>query len=191
MNTEIEYTTNKPYILHSTIMDLINIFTNQQYIKIKPKKLVKLDNNNLILIDKYNMNIITGKINGDKQTLNSINIPIFTIKYIFIYKSLEIFNEEKELLLDKSIDSYINYRKCNNYESNRQILIQKKDNKELGDLFVLIDTNTININKINYNIINKNNSTFDKNIPIKVNNFDNIDDNVKNNIDSKELCENI
>ena len=95
MNTEIEYTTNKPYILHSTIMDLINIFTNQQYIKIKPKKLVKLDNNNLILIDKYNMNIITGKINGDKQTLNSINIPIFTIKYIFIYKSLEIFNEEK------------------------------------------------------------------------------------------------
>ena len=191
MNTEIEYTTNKPYILHSTIMDLINIFTNQQYIKIKPKKLVKLDNNNLILIDKYNMNIITGKINGDKQTLNSINIPIFTIKYIFIYKSLEIFNKEKELLLDKSIDSYINYRKCNNYESNRQILIQKKDNKELGDLFVLTDTNTININKIIFNIINKNNSTFDKNIPINVNNFDNIDDNVKNNIDSKELCENI
>ena len=95
------------------------------------------------------------------------------------------------MLLDKSVDSYINYRKCNKYESNRQIFIQNKDNKELGDLFVLIDTNTININKINYNIINKNNSTFDKNIPIKVNNFDNIDDNVKNNIDSKELCENI
>ena len=190
MNTEIEYTTNKPYILHSTIMDLINTLTNQQYINIKSKKLVKIDNNNLILIDKYNNNIITGKINDDKQTLNSINIPIFTIKYIFIYKSIEIFNEEKELLLDKSNDSYINYRKCDKYESNRQILIQNKDNKELGYLFVLTDTNTININNINFNIIKKNNSTFGNNIPINVNNFDNIDNNVKNNLDSKEFCEN-
>ena len=165
---DIEYSKNKQYILESKIMELINECLNQNYKNIEPKKLIKKENNNMFLIDKYNIKIIIGNINED--TLQYDFKPIFNRKCILSYKSIQILSKEKEILLDNSLDNYINYRKCNKLDPNKQILIDDKNN-ELGNL-IIITKNKIKIT--NFNEVKKRN--IDNNLSsdnIEINNSNN------------------
>ena len=160
---EIESNQNKAYILNCTIMNLINEFINRKYENIPPKKLINLENQNLFLTG--NNKIIMGNIK-DK--------PIFYYKYIFCYKSSQILDSEEELLLNNSIEYYINFRKCDINNTNKQFL---KGNKDMifGELIIISNAkhknNNSNLN-INNSIQNLNNnynrnSSLDKNGDIK------------------------
>ena len=152
---DIEYSKNKQYILESKIMELINEFLNRNYKNIKPKQLIKKENTNMFLIDNYKIKIIIGNINED--TLQYNFKPIFNRKCILSYKSIQILSKEKEMLLDNSLDNYINYRKCNKLDPNKQLLIDDKNN-ELGNL-IIITKNKIkntNLNKVNKRNIDNN-----------------------------------
>ena len=109
--------------------------------KLNQKKIFKIKNNNYFLIDNYNKDILIGNIN---------NKLIFIPKYNLYYKTPEILNQEKEILLEKSIEEYINIR---NYNENNMPLI--KENKEMiGELTIVKDRKqTNNNNKV---VINTN-----------------------------------
>jgi hypothetical protein len=115
-----------------------------QNIKIKPINIFNKDNNIFLsLIDK---NIVYVTIGNLTQEL------IFHSISCLRYKNHNIFEAEKNNLLNQSFKDYIISRKCQENDLNAQNLINEKDNNdpEIGQfLRIQKKMNNSNINKIN------------------------------------------
>ena len=130
-------------------------------IPIKPNMIFSRDNN-IYLIDS--IKIIFGNIN--EQFL-------FCPEYIFSYNSKANFNKEKELIFSIPIAKYIKQRKCNQYISNSQNLIDyNKPSEILGQFINLNNISKVKIKLNNYAKTEK--IIIDKNREIKINNIKNI-----------------
>ena len=131
-----------------------------------------LKNNNIIYYDKFHiipfeiMNSIKENILGSNITvepkeiflskdnyiyiLDSLQIYfwkiddklLFTIKYIFSYDSINIFNQEKEIINSTSIIEYIQQRKCNQNGAILQDLLDNESSKKIGK-FINLNNNSI------------------------------------------------
>ena len=135
---KIESVTNKYYIIHSKILNLIKKIGYENNIKINKKEIFKKGVNNYFLIDNNGKDILVGNINNDL---------IFITKYNLHYKTPEILNQEKTILLEKSIEEYISMRNCKDNIINKQQYLIKEAKGMIGDLTI-------------FNIKHKNNNEF-------------------------------
>ena len=129
LNIKIESLSNRYYLISAKIMSLINKLGYVMNTQLK-RKIIGTKNNIYFLLEyKKNdsRNILIGIINNDL---------IFITKYNIIYKSSQILIQEIKYLLEKPIEDYINFRNCNAFNTNKQIL-QTNNNEAIGELIVL------------------------------------------------------
>ena len=110
------------YIINSQIMNIIKSIFNGKEINIKSKKIYFSNNS----VYEFNENkVIIGNLNGELA---------FIPKYIIVYDSNEIFESEKNNLLENTIENYIKEFKCDSSNTYSQILKNNKGN--IGKLII-------------------------------------------------------
>ena len=138
------------FIVNSEIMKVINnyIIFNKK-INFQTKKL-SVNFRELFLFDENNV-IMYG----------SLNEQIFVIKYVIIFKSSEIFNSEKKLLLSlNSFNKYLIKRKDEINSLNKQQLFNEE--KQIIGQLIKIGNGEDQKNKIKENVYNKTHFNFYK-----------------------------
>ena len=132
------------YIINSTILEIFeNYMFEGQKIKIKAIKIFKKDNNIFLplMIDKNNVFVTIGNLN-EELIFHSISC--------LRYKNPNIFETEKNNLLNQSFKDYIISRKCQDNDFNVQNLINEidKNDPEIGQFLRI---NQIKISKLSIN----------------------------------------
>ena len=143
------------YIINSTILEIFEKYLFEgQIIKIKPINIFNKENN--IFLSLTNKNIVFVTIGNFNQEL------IFDSISCLLYKDPNIFETEKNNLLNQSFKDYIKSRKCQENDFNIQNLINgtDKNDPEIGKFF--------SINKIKITKLKNHNITRNKSISPKI-----------------------
>ena len=111
------------YIINSQIMNIIKSIFNDNEMNIKSKNIFFSKNSIYEINEKK---VIIGNLNGEL---------LFIPKYIIVYDSIEIFESEKNSLLENAIENYIKEFKCDLNNPYSQILKNNKGN--IGKFIVL------------------------------------------------------
>ena len=149
-NNNINYY-DKFHIIPFEIMNSIKEYILGSNITVEPKEIFISQDNYIYILDS--LQIYFWKID-DKL--------LFTIKYIFSYDSINIFNQEKEIINSTPIIEYIQQRKCNQNGAILQDLWNNESSQKIGKFITLN-----NISKIEQKDIDKDDNPIKKGLTEK------------------------
>ena len=149
-NNNINYY-DKFHIIPFEIMNSIKEYILGNNITVEPKEIFISQDNYIYILDS--LQIYFWKID-DKL--------LFTIKYIFSYDSINIFNQEKEIINSTPIIEYIQQRKCNQNGAILQDLWNNESSQKIGKFITLN-----NISKIEQKDIDKDDNPIKKGLTEK------------------------
>jgi len=121
---------DKCHIVPFEIMNSINEYILENKIAVEPKEIFSSQENDIYIIDSAQ--IFFGKI---------VDKLLFTTEYIFSYDSINILNEEKEIIHSTPIIEYIQQKKCNQNDSSLQDLWDNESSKKIGK-FITLNSNS-------------------------------------------------
>ena len=149
-NNNINYY-DKFHIIPFEIMNSIKEYILGNNITVEPKEIFISQDNYIYILDS--LQIYFWKID-DKL--------LFTIKYIFLYDSINIFNQEKKIINSNPIIEYIQQRKCNQNGAILQDLWDNESSQKIGKFITLN-----NISKIEQKDIDKDDNPIKKGLTEK------------------------
>ena len=155
---------DKFHIIPFEIINSIKEYILGNNITVEPKEVFISQDNDIYIIDS--LQIFFGKID-DKL--------LFITEYIFSYDSLNILNQEKEIINSTPIIEYIELKNCNLNDSNLQDLWDDESSKKIGKFITLN-----NIPKIEQKDLVKDDNPIKKGIIVNKKNS-----NTKNNLATK------